>query len=342
MASSEQDKGHECTGAECSSSDEEPLPPRVVGVQVAPEGPIYELPPPPRKVPPAPPVRRDSLQAPQGESLLPPPSVELFLSDEEEDKSPGMAPVPIPPKKFPKGIGLRLPSAVQGTAEGAAVPPGQEDSSAELTAEGHLTPPTTSPGVTKPGGVRFADAPPTVVLVPLSPEGFSGPRKKSATRDNFLETRETSWKFTPGRRTRTVAADRAGAPKDCKEETMTSSSDTDDLEDLPPPPPECGGLEDSTDSENIYEDIGPYQGETHQQHQPVPEFSVGTASLIRPPKNRKFARSLQDILNSQVAASLKPSSKWEGLRLGFVVNMGHKFRQEGIETQNMKEAHSNA
>lgn len=303
--SSEQARGREGAGAECGSSDEEPLPPRVVGVQVAPEGPIYELPPPPRKVPPAPPIRRDSLQAPPGESLLPPPSVELFLSDEEEVRSPEVAHVPIPPKKFPKGIGLRLPSAVAGTTERAAAPPGQEGSRAELTAERHLTS-AASAGVTRPGGVRFAAASPTVVLIPLSPEEVSSPRKKSATRANFLETRETSWKFTPGRKTRTVAADSAGAPKDGKEETMTSSSDTDDFEDLPPPPSECGALEDSTDSsENIYEDIGPFRGETHEQHQPVPQYSVATASLIRPPKSRKFARSLQDILNSHTAASSK-------------------------------------
>lgn len=306
MANSEQPSVRECSGAECSSSDEEPLPPRVVGVQVVPEGPIYELPPPPRKVPPAPPVRRDSLQAPPGESLLPPPSVELFLSDEEDGSPSGVAHVPIPPKKFPKGIGLRLPIAEAETTGKAAASPRQDDSSAELTAEGHHTS-AASAGVTRPAGVRFAAAPPTVVLVPLSPEEVSSPRKKSATRGNFLETRETSWKFTPGRRTRTGTVDSAGTPKDGKEETMTSSSDTDDFEDLPPPPPsECGGLEDSTDSgDNIYEDIAPYRGETHEQQQPAPEFCVATASLIRPPKSRKFARSLQDILNSQAAASTK-------------------------------------
>ncbi|XP_037581039.1 beta-parvin [Dermacentor silvarum] len=289
-----------------SSSDEDPPPPRVVGIQVVPEGPIYELPPPPRKVPPPPPVRRDSLLAPPGESLLPPPSRELFLSDDEDTKSTAAAPAcPLPPKKFPKPhAGLPGTTTVAGDEE--ALP--WRHGGAELTADASATSPARP---ARPGFVHFAAVPPTVVLVPLSPEDVSSPRKKSATLGNFLDTHETSWKFTPGHPT--AAPNGPGAPgnqaaalgvprKDSRDEAMTSSSDTDDFEDLPPPPlPECG-TEDSTDSsENIYEDIEPVS--VPMDGQRSPQMSVATLSLVRPPKIKKFARSLQDVLSAHAEAS---------------------------------------
>ncbi|XP_050047957.1 beta-parvin-like [Dermacentor andersoni] len=290
-----------------SSSDEDPPPPRVVGIQVAPEGPIYELPPPPRKVPPPPPVRRDSLQAPPGESLLPPPSRELFLSDDEDSRPTAVTPAfPLPPKKFPNPHAGLL-GTTTATADEQALP--RLHGGAELTADASATSPARP---ARPGVVHFAAAPPTVVLVPLSPEDVSSPRKKSATLGNFLDTHETSWKFTPGHQAAATpdaaaAGDHApalGAPprKDSKDETMTSSSDTDDFEDLPPPPlPECG-TEDSTDSsENIYEDIGPVR--VPMDGQRSPQISVATLSLVRPPKSRKFARSLHDVLSAHADAS---------------------------------------
>ncbi|KAH7940021.1 hypothetical protein HPB52_020324 [Rhipicephalus sanguineus] len=303
----------EMAAAEDSSSDEDPPPPRVVGVQVVPEGPIYELPPPPRKVPPPPPVRRDSLLAPPGESLLPPPSLELFTSDDEDNRSPAATPdFPLPPKKFPKHAGLT--GTTTAAADEEAHP--WRLSGAEITADASAaTPSERRP--TRPGVVHFAPVAPTVVLLPLSPEDVSSPRKKSATLGNFLDTHETSWRFTPGHRTVTASGasvgDQAMAPgasrKDSKEELMTSSSDTDDLEDLPPPPqPECG-TEDSTDSsENIYEDIGPSRTPIEGQRSPIdgqrsPQISVATLSLVRPHKTKKFARSLQDALSAQLDAS---------------------------------------
>ncbi|KAK8780748.1 hypothetical protein V5799_017913 [Amblyomma americanum] len=296
------------TAACCSSDDEDPLPPRVVGVQVVPEGPIYELPPPPRKVPPPPPVRRDSLQAPPGESLLPPPSRELFLSDDEECQPASAPAVPLPPKKFPKHAGLRLTTTAPA-ADGDAHP---YQGSADLTAEGLTSPP---PAGAKPG-VRFTAASPTVVLVPLSPEDASSPRKKSATLGNFLETRDTSWRFTPGHQKVAAGAHRSPGTmpeKDSKEETMTSSSDTDDLDDLPPPPPECC-VEDSTDSsENIYEDIEPVPEPGKQR--PGGFVSVATMSLVRPPKRKKSARTLEEVLSSQKDATMSKSESADLLSL---------------------------
>lgn len=97
--------------------------------------------------------------------------------------------------------------------------------------------------------------------------------------------------------------------KDSKEELMTSSSDTDDFEDLPPPPQTECGTEDSTDSnENIYESVGPLRTPIEGQPSPIdgqrsPQISVATLSLVRPHKTKKFARSLQEALTAHLDAS---------------------------------------
>ncbi|KAH8030436.1 hypothetical protein HPB51_006868 [Rhipicephalus microplus] len=185
-----------------------------------------------------------------------PPS--LAVPTPEDHRSPAATPdFPLPPKKFPKSHAGSA-GTTTATADEGAHP--WRRSGAELTEDASATSSEQRPR--RPGVVHFAPVAPTVVLLPLSPEGASSPRKKSATLGNFLDTHETSWKFTPGHRgvtsTGATAGDQAMAPgmprKDSKEELMTSSSDTDDFEELPPPPQTECGTEDSTDSnENIYE-----------------------------------------------------------------------------------------
>ncbi|CAN7995312.1 unnamed protein product [Ixodes hexagonus] len=257
--------------------------PRVVGIQGRPEGPIYELPPPPRKVPPPPPQRRDSLQAPEDERLLPPPSDELLLSDSDDASLPQRPQIPLPPKKHPKP-GLYV----------STFPP-------ELTRFDDIRAEATSPRCQDKDRDQVVPSPSIVVLEPLSPGVVSSPRKKSATLGNFLETRDTTWKFQP------AMSSFAGQPSSDDMQHLQaplnelSSSDTDGSEEFLLPPPSVQVSAESSDSDGtIYEDIEPPVRPPSVVH----GYSVATKHLVRPPKGKKFGMTLADICARKGPASV--------------------------------------
>lgn len=147
--------------------------------------------------------------------------------------------------------------------------------------------------ISPPSGVTF---------VPLSPGTMNSPRKKSATMGNFLETRETSWKFQQGGGSdSTSSAEGPSEVSRCQRENDKdqSSSDSEASDDLPPPPIEI--LEDSSDSgENIYEDVQPPPNPHLLQ-----KHSAAVRSLFRPPKSKKFALTLEELCARRAKASSK-------------------------------------